>query len=206
MPKSFGKSQATKATNNLLNKLGANKDEFVLVNTSEGFIKIAANLLTNASNNLRKSNSVASGTLESTMSMTEPTVEGKKISIGIMLQDYWKFVDGGVKGVERGSGKYQFKTKFASKKMAKAIEGWLTHARSSTSNVKVSYKKTERKRKSITTLPNKKSISYAVATSIKKKGIKPTNFMAKAILKAMQEGKSLGLNLKTDIKDGISNK
>lgn len=93
--------------------------------------------------------------------LVETTDKGTTITVS--ANDYWKYINDGVNGVNRNvGGAYSFKTLKPSIQMAKSIEGWAG-------------------RRSIGNSSNIKSISYAIATKVKRDGISPTHFVDKVI-------------------------
>ena len=178
-------------------------DKVVLSNSAEVLVKMADYLITKASDNLDKSGSVATGDLRTSISARDIQIDGSKLSVEIELLDRYKFIDEGVKGVEGGTGKYQFKTKKPSLSMQKAIKSWLRlRGRRATKYKAVS--KTERRDQGIARTRAKAdsqdSLAWAVATSIKKKGIKPTKFFSNAIKATQKEfKKELAAGFKLDI-------
>jgi hypothetical protein len=125
-----------------------------------------------------------------------------------ILKSY-KFLDKGVRGTEGGSGKYSFKTKYANKKMMKAILKWLKKRSASGKTKYKAVSRNERKDKSInktvSAAKSREQLAYAVATNIKKKGIKPTYFFTNAIKATQKETKKkFAEALKIDIINSLS--
>jgi len=88
------------------------------------------------------------------------------LQIQIQADDYFKFIDEGVDGTEVSHGS-QFKFKYDKPSMAhaKAIQSWIPT-------------------RSLTlppTIPTYKSFAYAIATNVKRKGIKPRNITKNVI-------------------------
>lgn len=85
------------------------------------------------------------------------------VTLMITANDYWKFVNDGVNGVLRNvGGEYSFKTPFPNRKMAASIQDYMG-------------------RRGISDAANFKSVSYAIATKVKKYGIEPTHFVDKVM-------------------------
>jgi hypothetical protein len=83
--------------------------------------------------------------------------------VEIEAADYAKFIDKGVDGLEVKHGSpYSFKTPYAGRKMADEIRQWIPAKGAMLPEGFRSYE----------------SFSYAIATSVKKKGIKPTPFIS----------------------------
>ena len=85
--------------------------------------------------------------------------ENNMIVVEISANDYWDFINSGVNGIQvNHAAPYSFRTPYANKKMAESIQGWMSARSIGTSN-------------------NYKSISYAIATKLKIKGIEPNHFV-----------------------------
>lgn len=193
---SIASKQAALLSEGLLDRLGSNDrgDAMSLKNSAMVLVNMAEHLITEAQSNLDRSGTNSTGELESSLHIENIEVETGKMSLDVMILDRYKFIDQGVKGVEGGRGKYSFKTKHPSKKMALAILRWL---RAGKARFNIKYKpvsKTEKKNRRLGRAVNKsdnlKSLAYAMATSIKKKGIKPTKFFEKAVKSTEKKFKS----------------
>lgn len=94
-------------------------------------------------------------------------VTGQGVSMNLFIADYYRFVDEGVSGTEQGipGAPFNFKYKRAGTKFAKAISGWIAQA---------SVPDKTRKGKFDANKPS--PLAYAIATSIKKRGLKPKLF------------------------------
>lgn len=188
-------------TNAFLERIGTTDrgDALPLGNCAKALVSLADFLIENARGNLDKGGNVASGDTASSMKAKDIVIHGNQFELDIEILKTYKFLDQGVKGVESGQGKYSFKSKFANKKMAAAIKKWLKVRR-----VVSKYKaystdpknkgKTEKKNKRIKKMVDSvdgrlTGLSYAIATNIKKKGIKPTKFFSKAIEATKREQK-----------------
>lgn len=159
-------------------------DKVRLSHTARALVAAAGFLIGEAENNLQKKGSNASGKTSSSMQAGPLQTNATKMQIDIEIASTYKFLDAGVKGTQGGTGKYSFKNPHPSEKMAKAIRGWLRLRRVATKYKAIS--RTERKNKRIKKLVESRdgkltALSYAIATNIKKKGIKPTHFFSKAI-------------------------
>lgn len=171
-----------------LNKPGTKDrgDDLKLSRVAESLVRMAGNLITEAQKNLNKSGSTSTGGLEESIHASDIAIDGSRLSVDILLLDRYKFIDQGVRGTESGKGKYSFKTKYPGKKMATAILKWLRQGRNRTLSIRKplggkTEKKNLRAKKMVNKSDNLKSLAYAVATNVKKKGIKPTYFFQNAI-------------------------
>lgn len=195
-----------------LNTIGSadRGDKVTMKHTAKALVELAAHLMDEATLNLDKSGSTASGDTLSSMKAVNVDLQGTTMGIDIEINSTYKFIDQGVKGVQSGKGKYQFKTIHPSKKMAKAILKW---AKTRALGGKIKYKavsKQERKNKSINKVvsaaKSREALSYAIATNIKKRGIKPTQFFSKAIRSTQKlQKEKYSEALKLDIIESLNN-
>jgi alanyl-tRNA synthetase len=145
---------------------------------------MAGYLISEAQNNLNNDGTNTTGDLESSMSISDLDISGQLMSVDVLILDRYKFINDGVKGVEGGTGKYQFKTIRPTVEMVRSIKSWLRKRGARATKYKA-ISRTERKDKRIkkmkTEAESQTSLAWAVATSVKKKGIKPTKFFTKAV-------------------------
>lgn len=169
---------------------------------------IAAEFIKNASNNLQQVDKIATGALLDSINPSEITIMGKTYSISINVNDYYKFIDKGVKGWKSGSpgdSPYAFKQPGKrgeapkSSKMVSAIKQWLIkEGLKATTSTGKSITKRESKRKSITDGSTRAAI--VVSQSIKRKGLTKTNFWTKAEQQTKTYAeKEIGIALQIDI-------
>lgn len=200
---SIGKAQAAAIADGFLDSLGSDPGSFEPKETFTELILLAGGLVEQAQNNLNNSNSNASGKGSASIIANEPEMAGTALKIDITMNYYLKFVNKGVKGTKGGTGLYAFKYDKPSQKMVDSIREWSKLGKLSTSNTNASKStsRNERKNASIGSLDN----SYAVARSIKQKGIKGNGFMDKTIITTQQKvGDTLGAALKVDIINSIT--
>ena len=185
--------QNSKETLSFLDGLGSNDrgDKVQFNNISAALVELADFLITEARGNMDKKGNTATGGTASSMKASDVFTNATKLQVDISIDSTYKFLDQGVKGVEGGTGKYQFKTKYPNKKMALAILKWVRKRGIATKYKAIS--KTERKNQRIKRMikksDNLKGMAYAISTNIKKKGIKPTRFFTKAIEATKKEQK-----------------
>ena len=196
--------QNSKETLSFLDGLGSNDrgDKVQFNNISAALVELADFLITEARGNMDKKGNTATGGTASSMKASDVFTNATKLQVDISIDSTYKFLDQGVKGVEGGTGKYQFKTKYPNKKMALAILKWVRKRGIATKYKAIS--KTERKNQRIKRMikksDNLKGMAYAISTNIKKKGIKPTYFFSKAIEATKKEQKKVYAEaLKLDI-------
>ena len=167
-------------------------DQVSLNHVATALVELSEFLIDKASNNLTKGGHVATGGIISSMAAENVKTNATKMSLDIVIASDYKFINSGVKGVESGSGKYAFKTKYPNKKMAGAIKKWLKVRRIVSKYAPIS--KTETKNKKINKLVESADgkltgLSYAIATNIKKRGIKPTYFFSGKSFSAVEATK-----------------
>ena len=126
---------------------------------------------------LEQSGNISSGDLSQNIS---PSVEGSNgvYTLSITLPDYYDFVNKGVQGVNGGNpSQYKFKTLKVSYSMMKSIRGWMKR-----NNLKATVQNKSFKHKSVRTFESlEKSAAFAIATGIKKKGIKGSHYFDNAL-------------------------
>lgn len=201
--------QNSKAVLDFLGTIGTQDKGDQLPNVAKALIELGGFLIINARENLDKKGNVATGKTSESMRVKGLEVEEGNYTVPIELLSTYKFLDKGVKGVNGGSGKYSFKTKFVSQKMMRSIKSWM---KTRSLSGKIKYKpvsKTESKNKKLHKMVNeaksREALAYAIATNIKKKGIKPTLFFTKAIEATKKEAKKkLGTAFKLDIIEALN--
>ena len=148
----------------------------------------AKTFLDRAKDNIRKNNLTASGNLESDLTF-ESEFDGNVyiLSIGYpsdsKAAEYYDYVNKGVRGYVSGSpnSTYKFKSPYPNRKMAANIFSWANKLRIRDKyDANVNKTQFGKKRAGLTKMlseaQNKKRLAYAIATSIKKKGIKKSRF------------------------------
>lgn len=127
-------------------------------------------------NRLKGDNKLASGALEDSLQyrLTEDPKNG--INLAFLMLDYGKFVDKGINGVEQRRGSpYSFKNLNVGRKMIASLGRW-----KKIRGVKIS--------------------EWAIAKSIKKKGIAPTQFFT---ISTTRRRKQLEANIEKLIDKGL---
>lgn len=173
---------------------------------------LAAKYVEFATDNLEKADRVASGALSSSIVALPMEVMGTVYSVSIKLDDYYKFVDKGVKGwadEKGGNSPYQFKNYprgggGKKSKMITAIRKWLVTEglQGAAVNPHKSIYKREKKQASITDTSTQMAI--IISRSIKKKGLKPSHFWSDAEKSVMQLAEAeFAAAIKVDIINSI---
>lgn len=172
---------------------------------------VAVKFINTAVDNLNKSDRVSSGQLIESIQPTDVIIMGKVFTININVNDYYKFVDKGVRGWQSGSpsdSPYAFKqpTKGGSGKqsseMVTAIRKWLIKeglkSKSTSKNPKHAISSRESRRQKITDTATSSAI--VVAGMIRKHGLKKTNFWSDAEQSATEyASRQFGEALQIDI-------
>lgn len=192
-------------TIDFINALGTEDRGDAMPETAKALVELAGFLIDTATDNLQRKGNVATGDTASSMKAVNLDLTGTKTSIEVQILSTYKFLDQGVKGTKGGTGKYQFKNNFVGKKMHSAIKKWI---KKRGLGGKIKYKAVstaEQKNKNLNKLGSADSIAYAVATNIKKKGIKPTKFFTNAVKATEKESrKRFAAALKIDIINSIN--
>lgn len=199
--------QNSKATLDFLGTIGTtDRGEGLPLNaTAKALVELGGFLIEEATNNLEKKGNVATGNTASSMKIVNVDLDGPVKSLDVEILGTYKFLDQGVKGVGGvGQGKYAFKTKRPSKKMAGAILKWL---KKRSISGKIKYKgvsrnerKNKRINKAVSSAKSRESLAYGIAGKIKRDGIKPTYFFTNAIKSTEKKRKEmLGNAFKIDI-------
>jgi hypothetical protein len=180
-----------------LDSIGQDASAFKDVNNLPGIERMlvlsAANFIQKVQENLNASGRVNTGALSSDLEEGQVESGGGSVSISVgypassKAAKYYDFVNKGVSGTSNKiDSPYSFKNNRVGGPMRSAIEGWLKNNSLSSRNEtqKKNLSSVQRKRKRLSKMVNanskQKSLAYAVATSIKKKGLKKTGFVDKA--------------------------
>lgn len=203
----ISKAQAEALAEGFLDTIGTtDKEELRPLNTYTEAILLVGELIQDCQTNLNTSNKVASGALSTSLVANEPYKVGSSMQVDMMMAFYGKFVNKGVKGTRggRSTAGYSFRNEIVSRKMHKAIQDWIDLGKITTRTVKKykGYGRHETKMKNIAQLDT----AYAVARSIKQRGLKPTGFLDKAIDTLRRKvANRLGEGLRIDIIESLSN-
>lgn len=198
--------QDSLVNDSFLTDLGNDKKDYASLNqfpTLEQFmIRAAVQFIENAKEELNRQGKVASGGLEDGLSSGEliKNMDGYLISVGYDPSDpsskYYDFVNQGVSGFDRSvpGTPYKFKKKLNKKggilvgaKMQKSLLMWykLRGSIGSRDDQKTNLSGNQKKDKSLSRVRSQedklKSIAYATAVNIKKKGIERSGYFDKTI-------------------------
>lgn len=116
----------------------------------------------------------------------EVTTDGSQITARISLEDYYRYTDEGVKGVESTdpsavNSPFEFKSIYPNKKMAGALGRWIT--KKGVGPLKYNRKQPRSRKKLKEVIDARRSLAYAITTNVKKHGIKATRFYSSVINK-----------------------
>ena len=191
MAKSIKQLQAELLDEGLLNRLGAQREDLSkLTLTEQLLIRSAANFIERVKQNIEVLGISDTGALSDDISQGELTKQGGTYSISLgypansAAAKYYDFVNKGVRGVKSKTpnSPYSFKNLGVSRKFQDNIFSWIKR-----NNVKgdVAITKRQAKRQSLSKMAsaatNQKSLAYAVAVGIKKKGLRKTRFFDNAV-------------------------
>lgn len=206
---SISKAQAEALAEGFLDDIGTNdKGEIRPKETYAEIIVLAGELIEEAQNNLIQGNNIASGDLSKSLVASEPTLNGNTFRVDILMNFYGRFINKGVKGTRSGSSRagYSFKNEIVSKKMLSALQKYVDSGKIKTRTVKKykPYGRHERKNRRLGKI-SEASAAFALAKSIKQKGIIPRGFLDKAIVTTQNKvATRLGAALKVDIINALN--
>ena len=187
----------------------------------ELMVLAAANFILQVQENLNQAGKIDTGTLASDIEKGEITNAGGVYSIdvgypkGSKASKYYDFVNKGVKGTRSGTpadSPYSFRSDMPGPSMTSAIAGWYrrhaSYGRKETQKKNLSAVQRKGKKLSKMVDANKRlrSLAFATAVNIKRRGLKKTGFFDKAIqssfgpdfVKALAKitGKEIAINIK----------
>jgi hypothetical protein len=183
MALSFAQAQQALLNSGDLDSFGDNRNDLgvSLDRTNSAVIRAAARFVTDARDNLNKADRTSSGHLETSIKPKLVQFNNGVTIIDIYVASYYKFVDAGVQGLRGGTSTkgYRFRKPGVGGAMLENIKAWVTHENITFRNTKVPVTTREHKRATLKDATTK--TAYVIARSIKKKGLKPSNFWADAL-------------------------
>jgi len=201
MPKSINQIQAELLSTSFFNKLTANKTDYEqldgLPSVKEMILLTVGEFIISVQENLDKKGKVSTGGLIDGISAgeLEETNNSYKITIGYdpgsEAAKYYDYVNKGVSGLvtNKSISKYKFRYLGVSNKFRDAIKDWIKK-NSISAKVEDQTKgqsKLQKKRKAIKKIADQnkklKSVAYAMALGIKKRGLPYTGYFDKPIEK-----------------------
>jgi len=206
MATSISKAQANLLSKGFLDKIGS-KEGLQPKESLSALFQLAGFLVETAQDNLNKADKVSSGALSESIKILNPDREGKIVVVDVELLYYYIFIDQGVRGTKKGSGKFSFKHDYPNKEMVKQIQDWLkkegSKAKTDVGGKPITKREARRKKISDTS----KSQAYQAARSVKRKGIKKTLFWTNAVKATERKAENLiGDAFLIDIIDAIPSK
>jgi len=201
---SIPRAQAAALAEGFLDDIGSSKDEFRPKELYTELFLLVGELIEAAQDNLNRADLVNTGEGSASIVAEDPVKNGSIISVDVLMNFYLQFHNKGVKGTRSGSSTagYSFKNEIVSRKMYAAFSEWIKRAGLTTRTVKKykGYGQHENNRKLISQYDS----AYAVARSIKQKGLKPTGFLDNAIASTSAKFEDrLGIALSVDVQDGL---
>jgi hypothetical protein len=183
MALSFAQAQQALLGSGDLDSLGDNRNDLgvSLDRTNSAVIRAGARFVIDARDNLQKADKISSGHLESSIKPKLVQFGNGVTIIDIYVANYYKFVDAGVQGLRGGTSTkgYKFRKPGVGGAMLANIKAWVQHENITFKNTKVAVTTREKKRATLKDASTK--TAYVIARSIKRKGLKPTNFWADAL-------------------------
>lgn len=195
MAKSISQLQRELVNSGALNELGSSSKNYLRsgeLPTLERFlIETAANFILKVKENIETLGISDTGALSDDLSEgeLEKSSKGYSITMGYPANSkaakYYDFVNKGVKGVKSGTpnSPYAFKNLGVSRAMLSNIYSWVNRNGLRKNDVAITKRQAKRQSlsKMISEASKKKSLAYAIAVNIKKKGLKQTKFFDNAV-------------------------
>lgn len=195
MAKSISQLQKELINSGVLNQLGSSRKNYLQAEelpTLEKFLVLsAANFILKVKENIEALGISDTGALSDDLSegQLEKTNQGYSITMGYPTNSkaakYYDFVNKGVKGVKTGTpnSPYAFKNIGVSRAMLKNIYSWVNRNGLRGNDVAITKRQAKRQSlsKMVSEASKKKSLAYAIAVNIKKRGLKQTRFFDNAV-------------------------
>jgi len=179
----------------------------------------AAQFIQDVQDNLDRQGKVSTGTLSGQIKTGKVIKEGQTYSISMGYPEgsdaakYYDFVNKGVKGLKSGepsNSPYRFRKLSAPKVMVDAIYGWLRQNNISarTEDQPRGLSRLQIKREGLRELDPQRSLAYAIARNIKKRGLPYSGYFDKAITSIYgvkfveQVAKVIGVDVQVQIIQG----
>lgn len=206
MPVSISKAQSQALNSGFFSTLGSDKDSFAgldITNTAQALAEVAADFVIDATDNLNKDDKVSSGHLSDSIVSLPLRMMGQTIVADVKAADYYDFVNKGVRGTQGGGNSpYSFKNNKVGKKMMQEIRKWVIREGIRARNVKRGITHRETAGRKITDTSTK--TAYAIAASVKRKGLKRTGFWDDALVSLKQEiSDKIGAAFKVDVVNSV---
>ena len=195
MAKSISQLQRELVNSGALNQLGSSRKNYLETNelpTLEKFlIESAANFILKVKENIEALGISDTGALSDDLSegQLEKSSNGYSITMGYPSNSkaakYYDFVNKGVKGVKSGTpnSPYAFKNIGVGRAMLSNIYSWVNRNGLRGNDVAITKRQAKRQSlsKMVSEASKKKSLAYAIAVNIKKRGLKQTRFFDNAV-------------------------
>ena len=195
MAKSISQLQKELVNSGALAQLGSSRKNFLQAEelpTLERFLILsAANFILKVKENIEALGISDTGALSDDLAegQLEKSNQGYSITMGYPTNSkaakYYDFVNKGVKGVKTGTpnSPYAFKNIGVSRAMLKNIYSWVNRNGLRGNDVAITKRQAKRQSlsKMVSEATKKKSLAYAIAVNIKKRGLKQTRFFDNAV-------------------------
>lgn len=223
---SITKTQKEALLEPILRNQESNKDKYTdatsLPGVKELLVAWGSRFIQEVQDNLDRLGKADTGALNTDITKGDVIQTGLRYELkvgypqGNKSSEYYDYVNKGVKGLRSGqpaSSPYQFRKLSAPPVMVDAIEGWVKRnniaARNEDQTTNLS--QLQSKRSSFKDLSPTRSLAYAIALSIKRKGLERTGFFDDAITSVFNQefyraiGEVLGKDISLYIRRGIAN-
>lgn len=186
----IGQSQSNYLKTIHLDEIGETKGSSAPIEmdaVTQSLVDLAILFAKLAAEGLEVAHAIDTALLAESIQFDKVKFQGGLYSIDINVLEYYKFVNSGVSGtINKINSPFSFKNDRVSSAMVLAIKGWITRhglkARvKEVSGKNKKYRLGTEKKKLDFKKQNIDSVSWAVAKSIKKKGLKATHFWDKAV-------------------------
>lgn len=182
---SISKAQAQAIGDGFLNSLGEQPMKEGEMPVIERILKdFGGDFITAAQKNLNKNNSIASGAIDDIRMQFTKFATSYTISLGYPKSEpaskYWDFVNKGVKGTKNEKADAKTPYKFNPSKKAipiSAAQKWLSYNKLKVVSIKKYNKRFGVEKKA---LNDKRTLAFALAKSIHKKGLRSTHYFDNA--------------------------
>lgn len=206
MAKTTKQLQDELVNDSMLDKLGNERTDYAGLNelpsTKQIIILSAANFIEKVKENLQKQGKISSGNLEDGITQGDLIEDrnGMEIDLGYLESDpaskYYDYVNKGVTGYASGkpNSPYGYKSLKVSKSMVKSLMLWYrkrgnaARREDQVKKLSATQRKNKRLKKQVDAAKDLKSLAYATAVSIKKKGIRKSAFFDNAVAFSFGKG------------------
>ncbi|OLY91214.1 hypothetical protein [Cnuella takakiae] len=174
--------------------------------TEKKMVELAITFKKVAESELSRINAVNSGQLADSIQLTDVTEKGGVYSIDMKVLFYYAFVNKGVQGLQNKSYNtpFTFRHYHVSRAFMLSIRKWMEREGLKATTKEARRNPLGQERNGVNFETRTNAMAYAIALSIKKKGLKPTGFWDKAADETRKEAAAtLGDAVAIDIVNAI---